>query len=114
VTGLQDGHGGGRGGRVLDGGQRLSDAVNAEGSAAFGAPLGDAVGDQDDALAGTQFALGGGEGCFVVADAERGVWWAWAFGQGAVGVGEIGVGVSAVDPRQRLGCGRQRATSALR
>ena len=102
--GLEDGHGGGGCCGVLDGSEGLADAVGAEG-AGVGAALGDAVGDEDEAVAGRKLAVGGGEGAFWVGGAEWVVVGGFEFFDVSVGVCEVGVGVAAVDPGEGVGGG---------
>ena len=99
---LEDCHGGGGRGWMFDGGEGLSDAVGAEGTG-VGAALGDAVGDEDEAVAGGELAVGGGEGAFWVGGAEWGVVGGFEFLDVSVGICEVGVGVAAVDPGEGVG-----------
>ena len=56
---LRDGHSRGRRGGMVGFGEGAFEALDAEASAALNPPVGDAVGDEDETLAGVQLALHG-------------------------------------------------------
>src|SRR5205085_6610794 len=95
--GLEDGHRGGGGGGAGQFGDGLVDALGSK-VAVFCAASGDAIGDEDEPVAGGEAAVGWGELSLGGSSPERLVVGALEFFEVSVGIGEVGVGVAAVDP----------------